>query len=95
LAKQLEGKPFYDGFRDAMIDQIKGAALVSEEITKVLGWPAYKTVVQMPGKSGTMTKLYGLNVFIGTKVYSCSFYEDANKPQEASRAKFFDSFKIK
>jgi hypothetical protein len=95
LAKQLQGTAFYKGFASSMLDKFEGATIVSEEITKLSGWPAYKMEVQLPGKSGAATKLYGLNVFIGTKVYSSSFYEAEGPPQQANRAKFFNSLTVK
>jgi len=47
----------------------------------------------MPGFG--FDRMYCVNVFVGEKMYSYSFYENVNKSQETGKAKFFDSFRVK
>lgn len=93
LAKELEGENFYKNFKTSMLGQIQNAKLLTEEVTKVKGRPAYKLTVDM-GEKGPFSRMYCTNVFVGEKMYSCSFYENDRKPQEANRNKFFESFKV-
>ena len=94
LAKELGGENFYKEFRTSMLGQIPGATLLTDEVTKVKGWPAYKLSVDL-GEKSSFDRMYCVNVFVGEKMYSYSFYENAGNLREAGKTKFFDSLRVK
>ncbi|HEY6504637.1 MAG TPA: hypothetical protein VIZ28_11730 [Chitinophagaceae bacterium] len=95
VAKELDGEPFYAGFKSSMLEKMKGASVLSEEITKVNGWPAYKLTVALGSNANNMDRVYISNIFVGDKMYSLSFYESTARPQLISRKKFLESVIIK
>jgi hypothetical protein len=95
LAAQMEGESFFEDFKTSMLAQMKGASLLTEEVTKVKGWPAYKMVIDLGATTDKISKAYCTNMFVGQRLYSLFFYENPAKPEEIKKNKFFDSFRVK
>lgn len=95
LASQLDGEPFYKGFKTSMLEKMNGATLLSEEVTRVNGWPAYKLAVALGSNGNKVDRVYISNIFVSDKMYSLSFYENTARPQLMNRRKFMESVTIK
>jgi hypothetical protein len=96
LASEM-GKPeSFEQFRDGVVGQIEGSSVISEKNTFINGRKVFEFLIDM-GKadSSAFNKMYNRNYFIGTKMYSLSFFEKNDKPQPELRNKFFNSFKAK
>jgi hypothetical protein len=95
LSEEMQKPEALEDFRNGVLGQIQGATLISEKASTVLGHKAFDFVIDM-GKEDTavLNKMYNKNIFIGSKMYSMSFYEKDSHPEDALRAKFFGSFKL-
>jgi hypothetical protein len=94
LASEM-GKPeTFEQFKNGVLSQMSGASLISEKQSVTEGRHMYEYVFDMGKKdSNEFNIMHNRNIFIGSKMYSLSFFEKTNKPQEDLRNKFFTSLK--
>ncbi|HEX2606470.1 MAG TPA: hypothetical protein VHK91_03785 [Flavisolibacter sp.] len=95
LEQEMAKEESFGQFRDGILGQIEGSKLIAEKKTKLQGYNTFEFDINM-GKTDTaqLNRMYNKNIFIGSKMYSLSFYEKNNKPQTEERNKFFNSFKV-
>jgi hypothetical protein len=96
LAAEMGKEASFAQFKDGILGQIEGATLISEKKTYTNGYMTFEYIIDM-GKNdaNALNKMYNKNIFVGSHMYSLSFYEKDNKPQAEARNKFFNSLKIK
>ena len=96
LAAEMGKETSFEQFKEGILGQIVGASLISEKKTTTNGYMTFEYVIDM-GKTDTsaLNLMYNKNIFIGSKMYSLSFYEKTLKRQPEARTKFFNSFKVK
>ncbi|HEU0109228.1 MAG TPA: hypothetical protein VFQ73_00065 [Flavisolibacter sp.] len=93
LAEEMNRPESYEQFKQGVVGEIEGASLISEKNTHWKGYKTFEFLIDM-GKTETgLNRMYSKSIFIGTKMYSLSFFEKNTKPQPALRNKFFNSFK--
>jgi hypothetical protein len=95
VANEMEREGAFEEFREGVLGQIEGAYIVSERKTKFNGYTTFEYVINM-GKSdeGALNIMYNKNIFVNSVMYSLSFYEKNNKPQEEARRSFFSSVTV-
>lgn len=96
LASEMSKDASFDDFRQGILGQIEGSTLISEKKTKVQGKLCFEYVINMgkDGQADALNIMYSKNIFVGNKMYTLSFYEKNNKPREADRTRFFNSFRL-
>ena len=96
LATELNGTKFAEDFKGGILGQLPGASTVSEKVTSTLGYKTLEYVIDMGKKdTSSLNMMYNRNIFVGAKMYTMSFFEKTGKPQDETRNKFFNSFKLK
>jgi hypothetical protein len=96
VSEEMSTTTSFAEFRDGVLGQIEGASIISEKKDKVGGYMCFEFVIDM-GKEddNSLNIMYNKNIFVGSKMYSLSFYEKNNNPQAQSRNVFFRSILIK
>jgi len=96
LATEMAKDESFADFRQGVLGQIAGSSIISEKKGKINGKIYFEYVIDMnkPGQPNAFSIMYSRNIFIGDKMYTLSFYEKVNKPQDKPRNKFFDSFRM-
>lgn len=96
LADEMSRPEAFEQFKQGVVGQMQGASVLSEKNTAVNGHKVFEYLIDMgTADSSALDRMYNQNYFIGTKMYSLSFFEKNSKPQADLRKKFFSSFKVK
>jgi len=96
LAAEFSNPKFAEDFKEGVLGQLSGASTISEKITTTLGYKTLEYVFDMGKKdTSSLNMMYNKNIFVGSKMYTMSFFEKNGKPQDETRNKFFKSFKLK
>lgn len=95
LADEMAKPESFAQFREGVVGEIAGSSVLSEKNTSFNGHKAFEFLIDMGKDSSKLNRMYNKNIFIGTKMYSISFFEKEGKPQAELRNKFFNSFKAK
>ena len=95
LAEEMKKPESLGQFKEGILGQIPGSSLISEKRTTTMGYTSFEFVIDM-GRNDTsvLNIMHNRNIFVGSKMYSLSFYEKTGKPQETNRKRFFNSLKI-
>ncbi len=96
LAAEMTREDAFAEFRQGVLGQIAGGTLISESKSTISGKIYFEYVVNM-GKADqpdALNVLYSRNIFVGSKMYTLSFYEKSNLLRPEERNKFFSSFKL-
>jgi hypothetical protein len=94
LANEMQKPETFEQFKNGVLSQMAGASLISGKQSLTEGRNIYEYVFDMGKKdSKEFNIMHNRNIFIGSKLYSLSFFEKPQKPQEALRDRFFSSFK--
>jgi hypothetical protein len=94
--EQEFGKPeTFDQFKSGILGQIEGSKVISESNTRTNGYRTFIYKIDM-GKTDpdALNIMHNVNIFVGRKMYSLSYYEKIGKPRDEQRKKFFASLKI-
>jgi len=96
VANEMGNEKSFEEFKTGLLGQIPDAKVISEVNTTYNGKRCFEFIVDM-GKKDTsaLNKMYNKNIFIGSKMYSFSFYEKNHSSQRVSKDKFFNSIRIK
>ena len=80
--------------RDGLLRDAKGSTLLSEKRLHVDGKLAFEYYINTGvNKPGNYNRMYYRAIVFKDRLYSLYFYEDAGKPRQEMRKRFFDSFK--
>jgi hypothetical protein len=90
----LEQDEFYEQYRTSTINSIGDIKFVEEKRFKIGGRYAYEFVLEkeMPDMKFNYKRVYIRSLFVGTKVYSLSFFQ--KQPADDQRQKFFESLTV-
>lgn len=95
LMAEMEQEGAIGQFRVGLMGQFPNGKLLSEKGTTTKGKLTFDYVLDMGKENGNeLTVMYTKNIFIGSNMYSLSFYEKRNRPQDELRKKFFNSFSL-
>lgn len=93
LYAELNKEGMFEQFRNGFMGKLEGATLVSEKQSTAEGRYVFDFTVDLEKKLSGFNRLYNRNIFIGTKMYSLTFYEIKGKPRDAWRNKYFNSIR--
>ena len=96
LAAEMMRDEAFGEFRDGALGQMAGSTIISERKDTINGKTYFEYVIDM-GKldqPDALNIMYSRNIFVGSKMYTLSFYEKNKLPREEERKKFFSSFKL-
>lgn len=81
--------------RDGLLRDAKGSTLITEKRIKVGNKIAFEYYINTGvNKPGHYNRMYFRAIVFKDRFYSLYFYEDASKPKDEMRNRFFDSFKV-
>lgn len=96
LATEMTNPQFSEDFKGGVLGQLPGASIISEKKNPTLGYKTLEYLIDMGKKDTSVFNImYNKNIFVGSKMYTLTFFEKTGKPQDKARDQFFNSIKIK
>ena len=95
VAVEMQKPATFEQFKNGVLGQMPGSSVISGKQSVTDGHNTFEYVIDMGKKSPKeFNVMYNRNVFIGSKMYSLSFFEKPGQPREEMRNKFFSSMKV-
>lgn len=96
LAAEMNREEAMEEFKQGVMGQIPGSTLISEKKGTIKGKTYFEYVINM-GKTEpeALNIMYSRAIFVGSNMYTISFYEMTNKPRAEEREKYMSSFTLK
>lgn len=96
MAAELDKPGMMEQVKTGIMGELKGSTLVSEKDTVTNGYRTFEFIFDMPESDSLgLNRMHSKTVFVAAKMYSLSFVESKETPNEADRKRFFNSLKIK
>jgi hypothetical protein len=94
IAQEMKTPAAFENFRNSMIAQISGGKIIAEKNTMEQGYPCFEFTISM-GSEAQYAIMNTRNVFVGSKLYTLSFFEAKESALKETRERFLASFKVK